>query len=260
MAVVTADGTVWQASSPGREPQAHWPAWYSLDRPGGATAMAVAAAANPDGRVELAALAEAGGSATSPTIEGNLWHRWQTDPGTDKWSDWEPLGDPGGHRAGIPVFGQSGDGRLLLFTRAADGVVWHKGQHVAGDSSSWGSWEALARPVFGFGDIDVMLQAPLPPSGFAPLFLVATEFAGNRLWYAKQAGLDPDAWCPLSPLAVVPEVAPGAVAALIAPTLGIDDDGRTELFVVVPATGKLYQLSAPAQGQLPSVGRSWAHP
>src|SRR5206468_4044920 len=122
------------------------------------------------------------------------------------------------------------------------------------DSSSWGPWEALAQPVFGFGDMAVRLNAR------GLLFLVATEFAGNRLWYATQVGVDPDAWCPLSPLAVVPEVAPGAVAALIAPTLGIDSDGRMELFVVMPATGKLYQLSAPARDQLPSVGRSWPHP
>ena len=254
MTVVTADGTVWQANSPGREPQAHWPAWSSLGRPGGATAIAVAAAANSDGRVELAALAEAGGSATSPTIEGNLWHRWQTDPGTDKWSDWESLGDPGGHRAGIPVFGQSGDGRLLLFTRAADGGVWHKEQHVASDSGSWGPWEALAQPVFGFGNMAVKL------SDRGLLFLVATEFAGNRLWYATQAAPDTNTWCPLSPLATVPEAAPDDVAALIAPTLEINSDGRMELFVVVPAKGTLYQLSAPARGQLPSVGRSWPHP
>jgi len=33
-----------------------------------------------------------------------------------------------------------------------------------------------------------------------------------------------------------------------------------ELFVVMPSKGTLYQLSAPARGQLPSVGRSWPHP
>ena len=254
MAVATANGTVWQASSPGRESQAHWPAWSSVGRPGDAPAIAVAAAAYSDGRVELAALAEAGESATSPTIEGNLWHRWQTGPGIDKWSDWKPLGDPGGHRAGIPVFGQNGDGRLLLFTRAADGGAWHTGQHLARDSNSWGTWEALARPVFGFGDMAVRL------SDRGLLFLVATEFAGDRLWYATQADVDLNTWCPLSPLAAVPEAAPDAVAALVAPTLGINTDGRMELFVVMPAKGTLYQLSAPARGQLPSVGRSWPHP
>jgi hypothetical protein len=254
MAVVTAGGTVWQASSPGREPQAHWPAWSSLGRPGGVTTMAVAAAANPDGRVELAALGEAGGSATSPTKEGSLWHRWQTGPGSDTWSDWKPLGNPGGHRASTPVFGQNGDGRLLLFTRAADGGVWRKAQHAARDSTSWGPWEALAQPVFGFGDMAVRLSA------WGLLFLVATESAGSRLWYATQAEVETNTWCRLSPLATVPDAAPDDVAALIAPTLGINTDGRLELFVVTRAKGKLYQLSAPALGQLPSVGRAWPHP
>jgi hypothetical protein len=175
-------------------------------------------------------------------------------PGIDRWSDWKPLGDPGGHRAGIPVLGQNGDGRLLLFTRAADGGAWHTGQHLARDSNSWGTWEALARPVFGFGDMAVRL------SDRGRLFLVATEFAGDRLWYATQADVDLNTWCPLSPLAAVPEAAPDSVAALIAPTRGINTDGRMELFVVMPAKGTLYQLSAPARGQLPSAGRSWPHP
>jgi hypothetical protein len=99
MTVVTADGTVWQANSPGREPQAHWPAWSSLGRPGGATAIAVAAAANSDGRVELAALAEAGeaqpppqsraicGTAGRPTrepISGRTGNRSVTPAGTER--------------------------------------------------------------------------------------------------------------------------------------------------------------------------------
>jgi hypothetical protein len=125
MAVVTSGGTVWQASSSRQEPEAYWPGWSSLGRPGGARALAVDAATNSDSRVELAALGEAGGSATSPTMEGNLWHRWQTEPG-------------------------------------------------------------------------------------------AVPRTGNRR--------------------------------------------RRELFVVMRATGKLYELSAPALGQLPSVGRSWPHP
>jgi hypothetical protein len=152
------------------------------------------------------------------------------------------------------VFGHSGDGSLLLFTRAADGGVWHKGQHVASDSSSWGPWQALAQPVFGFGDMAVRLNDR------GTLFLVATEFAGNRLWYATQAGTGPDTWCPLSPLATVPEAAPDDVAALTAPVLGINTDGRMEMFVVMRAKGTLYQLSSPARGELPSVGRSWPHP
>jgi hypothetical protein len=253
MAVVTAGGAVWQATSPGPEPQAQWPAWSSLGRPGGAKALAVAAAANADGRVELAALGAVRGASTSPKgIEGKLSYRRQTDPGADKWSDWEPLGQPGGHHAGIPVF-QIGEARSQLFTRAADGAVWRKSQGVIGDADSWGPWEALAQPVMRFGDIAVELDAT------GRLFLVATQFAGNLLWYASQAVAATNTWCPLSPLALVPG-ASQAPGALTSPALSVDTDGRMQLFVVMGAAGKLYQLSATAPGQLPSVGRTWPGP
>jgi hypothetical protein len=175
MAVVTAGGRVWRASSPGPEPQAHWPEWSALGRPGGATAMAVAALGNAVSRVEVAALGEAGES-NAPTTQGNLWHRAQTGPGPDDWSDWESLGKPGGHGAGIPVFGMDSGGDLHLFTPASVGAVWHKRQHR--DLSWSGPWEALAQPVLGFGETAVTLDAR------GRLFLVATEFAGDRLWYA----------------------------------------------------------------------------
>jgi hypothetical protein len=91
------------------------------------------------------------------------------------------------------------------------------------------------------------------------LFLVAIEFASNRLWYAAQSDVVSDTWSPLSPLAAVPE-APEGLTALITPTLHLDNDGRTQLFVVIRATGKLYQLAAPEKGELPTVGRTWPHP
>jgi hypothetical protein len=252
MAVVTAGGRVWQATSPGAQPQAHWPAWSALGRPGGATAMAVAAADNADSRVEVAALGQTAGSSLSPTgMEGDLWHRSQTGPEPDDWSNWEPLGEPGGHRARVPGFGMDAGGALHLFTPAAGGAVWHKGQHR--DLSWSGPWEALAQPVVEFADTAVMLDSR------GRLFLVATEFASNRLWYAAQDEHDPNTWSPLSPLAAVP-VAPEDLATLTSPTLHLNSDGRTQLFVVIRATGKLYQLTAPAKGELPAVGRTWPHP
>jgi hypothetical protein len=78
--------------------------------------------------------------------------------------------------------------------------------------------------------------------------------------YATQTDTTTDSWCPLSPLATVPEASPQDLAVLSDPTLAVDANGRMELFVVMRATGKLYQLSATAPGQLPSVGRTWPHP
>jgi hypothetical protein len=254
MAVVTAGGKVWRAASPGPEPKAHWPAWSPLGRPRGATAMAVAALDSADSRTEVALLGQPAGSAISPTGRGGkLWHRSQTGPGPDDWSDWEPLGEPGGHGAGIPVFGRDSSGGLHLFTPADVGAVWHKVQHHGSDPSWSGPWEPLAQPVLRFGETAVTADSR------GRLFLVAIESASNRLWYAARDEHPPNTWSPLSPLAAVPE-APEDLAALITPTLHLDNDGRTQLFVVIRATGKLYQLTAPAKGQLPTVGRTWPHP
>ena len=254
MAIVTAGEKVWRANSPGPEPQAHWPAWSPLGRPGGATAMAVAAADNADARAQVALLGQTAGSSISPTGRGGkLWHRSQTGPAPDDWSDWKPLGKPGGHGAGIPVFRQDRGGGLRLFAPADVGAVWYKSERHHSDPSWSGPWKALGQPVLRFGEMAVTLDSD------GRSFLVATEFASNRLWYAAQDGHDPNTWSPLSPLAAVPE-APEGLAALITPTLHLGHDGRTQLFVVIRATGKLYQLTAPAKGQLPTVGRTWPHP
>jgi len=251
-AVVTAGRRVWRATSPRAEPQAHWPAWSALGRPGGATAMAVAALSNAVGRVEVAALGQTAESSITPAeMEGNLWHRAQTGPEPDDWSDWESLGEPGGHRARRPVLGQDSGGALHLFTPASVGAVWHKEQHR--DLSWPRPWQALAQPVIEFAETAVMLDTG------GRLFLVATEFASNRLWYAVQDNHHPNTWSPLSPLAAVP-VTPEDLGTLISPTLHLNDDGRAQLFVLIGATGKPYQLTAPATGQLPTVGRTWPHP
>lgn len=180
-----------------------------------------------------------------------MWHRWQTGPELDDWSDWESLGKPGGHRAGIPVFGMDGGGGLHLFTSAVGGAVWQKGQHR--DFGWSGPWQALGQPVVEFADTATVLDAG------GRLFLVATEFGSNRLWYAAQDEHDPNTWSPLSPLAAAP-VASGDLATFTCPTLHLNSNGRTQLFVVLRATGKLYQLTSPATGELPTVGRTWPHP
>jgi hypothetical protein len=92
------------------------------------------------------------------------------------------------------------------------------------------------------------------------MLLAATQSAGNSLWYATQTDSSTDTWCPLSPLATVPEASPHDLAALSVPALALDANGRAEMFVVIRETGKLYQLSATTPGQPPSVGRTWPYP
>ena len=64
----------------------------------------------------------------------------------------------------------------------------------------------------------------------------------------------------LSPLATVPEASAQDAGALAGPLLVPDSDGRMQLFVVVPATGKVYLFSADDPGQLPTYTQSFTHP
>jgi hypothetical protein len=254
MAVVTAGGAVWQATS-APEPEKPWPAWSSLGGPPGTAVLAVTAVLHINNCVEVVALAAspAGGSGVAATT-GDLWRRRQTVAGGDSWSGWELLGRPTGWPATMPVLIPDFSGRMELFTRAEDGMVWRKGQQNGYDPSSWGPWQALDPPWLSFGD----LAAGLTPSG--TVLLVATSSVGDDLWYSIQSETEPDTFCPLTPLATVPTAAPGQAGALAGPALVLGQDDRVQLFVVLPASGDLYQVSSAAPGDLPSVGHSWPEP
>ena len=249
MALAAAGGKTWQAIS-APEPEAQWSAWSSLGQPGLAAVLAVTATTEIYGGVAVVALTESDAGATSV---GDLWHRRQIGTATDSWSDWEPLGQPGGQPAGIPLLTADIGGCLQLFTRTEGGRVWHKGQQDARDPDSWGPWQALIQPGYGFGDLTAFAVG-------SQLLLVATSAAGNNLWYSMQSDSDSSTFCPLSPLAAVPTASPQLGGALADPALAVDFAGRTQLFVIVPATGDLYQFSSTMPDDLPTAGRIRPHP
>jgi hypothetical protein len=251
MAVATAGGTVWHVSPPQWEPSAFWPAWSSLGRPGGAAALAAAAAFLADSRVEVVALGKTQSGSMSPIVEsGNLWHRWQTTAGGHIWSDWEPLGKPGGQPANVPTLVENANRQLELFT-LADGRVWHRVLRAATDPRSWTPWAPLSPsgPEHVVGAFGVARDAS------QRLVLVAAE--GYHLRHTAQTTPGASIWTPWSSLATVP--GPPIPFPLKAPVLGVNHDRLMELFVVIAATGKLYHLTETAQGQWPSSGESW-HP
>jgi hypothetical protein len=245
VAFVIAGGAIWQASQeqPGVAP--HWLAWSSLGRPSAGTPDALAAATNADGHLELFVRVR-----SQPGAPGTLWHCWQTAPGSHSWTNWSPLILPEGqHASGVPVVVQSADGRLELFTVTEDRAVWTHSQRAASDSNSSVPWVRLGSPPGGVGDVGAVLDAR------RSVVVVATSHNGTDLWYIAEApaiSVWPGEWSPLG------SITPGPVQD---PTLRLDKKGRTELFLRIPSTGGLYEVSQTEPGQWrPYVGRPWPHP
>ena len=83
-------GAVWNARQ--LSPGGGWSGWTSLGTPPEQETVQgrPALARNKDGRLELF------------VVDPNraVWHRWQKEPGGDRWEAWQPLGSPGGEQAG----------------------------------------------------------------------------------------------------------------------------------------------------------------
>ncbi len=246
MAVVSTDGSVWHVSSPQPGPSAFWPAWTSLDYPGGTPTDVVACVATlADDRAEVFALQIQTDVAVGFGTFGTLWHRWQKTAGGTQWSPWESLGRPHGKPVSLPTLAVHHDRRLELFATDSDRHVWHRVLQTATDPRSWSPW------------------APLPPTGPQPgpfclgvaqdaagrLVLIGT--AGYAVFHAAQTAADANTWTPWSTLATVPgpdDVAEGE--KLGAPAVGFNRAGLVEIFVRTMATAELHHLQATASGQL----------
>jgi hypothetical protein len=254
MALATAGGTLWHVSPRHPESSAFWPAWSPLGRPGGVAALAAAAATLANDLLEVVALGEVHGGHESPKgIPGDLWHRWQTTAGGHIWSDWEPLGKPGGKPAGPPTLVENANRQLELFT-IADGRIWHRALRDATDPRSWTPWAPLSPP----GPEHVVGAFGVARDASQRLVLVAAE--GYHLRYTAHTTPGASTWTPWSSLATVPGPTPPTPFPLRAPVLGKNLAGLMELFVVIAATGRLYHLTETAQGQWPSTGRFWPPP
>ena len=256
MAVVVAAGAVWQTTAT-EDQDMQWSAWSSLDRPYGASVLAVSIATPADDHCELIALVEwpDRDDTTSPGDRSVLWHR-QLQAGT--WSEWEPLIQPAGYSVpvGAPLLtARTFGAHLELFTRTSDGAVWRGALQELESPGAREPWTMLVRPGYSFGDLAVTVL-----SATDQMLLVAPTSTGNHLWYALQSAADPAAWSPLSPLSVVPEASAQDAGALTRPVLIEDGKARMQLFVVVPATGNIYLFTADEPGQLPANPEPFTHP
>jgi hypothetical protein len=150
----------------------------------------------------------------------------------------------------------SADGRLVVLTVAADGAVWYRFQQTDGDPDSWTwtPWASLGPKENGFWEVGVAMSRTVR------LVLVATT-QGNRLWHTAQTSPGATTWGPWEPLSTLPvPLAAPTHPTLTGPTLGLNSNGRMELFVRT-WEGNLYQLRANTSGDWGNPpGRPWSHP
>lgn len=176
--------------------------------------------------------------------EGELYHKWQKEPGGD-WSAWASLG--GWLMPDIAVARES-DGRLVVFAEdRISRILRYKRRldpkHAEGD---WPTWSTL-------GDA-TLVRAPVAVTrnrdGRLEVFAVAIEDGQLRhIWETNAAG-DWSFWQSLGG-----SVEPGFA-------VGLDKDHRLELFGVDPATGQVihrYQESADDSASWSSWSRLGGH-
>jgi len=217
---------------------------------GGAGTSNPVAIANSDGRVEVFVKG----------TDNGLYHQWQTTPGSSSWSGWFALGgsaagDPAvarntngklqvvyrggdnllytfaqtsqgsstwttpqnlfGTLISDPAVGVNNDGRLEVFAVMSDNGLNHIWQTSAG-SSTWAGWFSLG----GFLDA-VKPDVARNTDGFLQVFYREFGMAGGGLAYVKQSPGSPGGWSNHTSL---------GSSLNSAPTVGINGDGRLEVF------------------------------
>jgi hypothetical protein len=131
-----------------------------------------------------------------------VWHRRQTGPEPDKWSDWESLGQPDGDPVQGPVATATlEDGQVMAVVVAA-GAVWQTTATEDPDQQ-WSAWSSLGHP-----DGAIVLAVSIATPSDSPCQLVAlvewpdhgdatSPGARSVLWHRRrQAGV----WSEWEPL------------------------------------------------------------
>ena len=209
----------WQVA-PGDE----WNPWEPFGEPGtgdpGPPAMVQHAA---DGHLEV---------FTVSSGDQAVWHRRQTGPEPDKWSDWESLGQPDGDPVQGPVATTLLNNSQVMAVVIASGTLW---QAVSTDSPDpqWSAWSPFGRPD---GATVLAVAIATPSDGHAELVALVewpddgdTTPTGNRgvLWHRRQN--DPataDDWSWWEPL-----TQPGGHSVPVGtPVLSVHATGLLELF------------------------------
>lgn len=224
--------------------------WTGPINLGGAGTSNPVAIANADGRLEVFVKGS----------DNGLYHQWQTTAGGNTWSGWFPLG---GSAAGDPAVARNTNGKLQLIYRGSDNLLYTFAQTSAG-ASTWSTpvsftGALLSDPAVGVnadGRLEVFaarsdqslyhiwqttagsttwsgwfllggfLNAVKPDvarntDGFLQVFYRDAGMAGGALIYVKQTPGAPGGWSDHTSL---------GSSLNSAPTVGINGDGRLEVF------------------------------
>jgi hypothetical protein len=208
-------GGVWYAHQ--TAPNGDWTGWKSLGVPVAGEVSAPAVAHGANWRLDVVVSG----------LDGKVWVRAQTDPSGSEWSDWRPLGQPGGQTViaiGPPVLARNEDGRLEAFVvrednRDGSATIWHAWQEPDGD---WSQWISFDQPGSGASS-----DIAVAPNAARRLELFVTETNQHAIWHRWQDPTAPGGWSPWSSLGRLPgEVRPGT------PVLARSSNNHVLLFTV----------------------------
>lgn len=158
---------------------------------------------NADGRLEIFAIGS----------DYNVYHNWQTSPG-GVWNGWLPVSSTI-NAQGSPAAAINSDGRLEAFAVGNDGIVYQSWQLWPG--GPWSDWKQLGSSLGFNGDVAVIANSDGRLEVFAQ--------TGDQVWHSWQNQAGVDDWVDWYSL--------GDSVALqgqIAPAVGINSDGRLEVF------------------------------
>lgn len=176
--------------------------WFQMGSSAGVTNLV--AVANKDGRLEVFGIKG-----------GNVWHDYQTAAG----QGWHGWGSHGGTvKAGYNV-GVNSDGRLEIFGVGTDGAVWHDYQTAAG--SGWNGWVSMGGATMD-GNIAVANNA----DGRLDMYACHSD---GHVWHNYQIKGGGGAWNGWGDTGVPGTGGRGGMC------IGINKDGRLEVFVSTPA-------------------------
>ena len=217
--------------------------WEPFGKPGRGMPTQVSVVPHAtDGRLEAFVASER---------DKTVWHRWQTQPGINHWSEWEFMTQlDKSIRAGPFAMGLT-DGRLMAMV-VAGSQVEHAMQWQAGDEN-WPSWSSLGHPspgpLLGAATVprareiaELFVLAQSGPQGVGPIAAQAD------LWHLYQAS--PDEWSRWEPIGH-----PAHTAGV--PTVAVNSHGRLEVFTIDGGTGMAWHIRQASVGD-PHIWGSWA--
>jgi hypothetical protein len=193
--VVDIDGALWHQWQ--TAPNNGWSDWSSFGtapEQGSTFVPFPVVAPSADGRLEL--------FCVDDTVNGALWHQWQTAP-SNGWSGWSSaLLNPPGVPLNVPAVAPSADGSLHLFVVGTDEQLWQLSQTAP--SNGWSGWSVAGNPPGNPPGVTGLSGRPalgLNKDGRLEVVVVGNDGVS---WHQWQTAAN-NGWAPWSSLGNPPE-------------------------------------------------------